>query len=332
MTGLPSATTNHGVPNSVLRSSTSPLARLTLVLPLLTAGCFLDSDEDRSHEELRACWNGATEEEAVDNVQVSLDYARSLHEMVACGGLAVDVCIALTSGVVEAIQEGADSAMPGGWTFDNGVYRTESLDGGQATRMAIQFFASKDYAFAEAGEPIAEDVFLIDNYLVGAVVSIDFTSGAAELSYDSVGPLVELLGYGLLPDNPIRLSLNDSVTIGNSIGQLEFTTEVVVSDMQNNSAIDYTTQTRRLSANDLIGGTPLVFDVVLAEGSRADLEQELSVESWTIDYKSDGGLLGLGGGTLDGSSEYRVTGGHFDYSGIVRFPDSKEGETELSCE
>ena len=311
------------------------VSSLALVLPLATSGCIFGSgfsDDERSHEELRSCWNGASEEEVVDNVQLSFDYGQSLHEMVACGGLAVAVCTALVSGIVSAIQQGTNDATPDGWTFEDGIYRTEVRDGGQTTTMTMQFFAGKDYAFAAQGEPILEDIFLIDNYLVGALVTVDLGAGTATLTYDEVGPLVGLLGFGPMPENPKQLSLNDLDAVGRSLGALEFVSEVMVVDEQNNSVVDYTTRTGQLSANDLLDGVPLVFDIINADGARDDLGQTLTVDSWTIDYNSAGGLLGLGGGTLNGTSAYRVEGGHFDYRGTITFEDSTEGETELSCE
>lgn len=278
------------------------------------------SGEIQGREELRECAGDLTEAEIDVNIQISADYAESLHEMVACGGLAVRLCQGVSSGIIDAILTNSTDATPDGWTYQGGgVYITTA----PGVEMTTRFYATEDFTFAATGEVIAHDVFQVESYLVNPVVTVDLSTGRTELVFDDVGPLVELLGLGAAPQSPVELTLADTQGLNRKLEALEFDSTVVVDDPQGDSTIQYHTQSPRMPAKDLLLGVALDFQLVEATGLRGDTEQELVVDDWTIQF--------VEGNVLEGSSLYHVVGGTFEFYGEARFERSSYAETTVSC-
>ena len=283
-----------------------------------------DDDDDfpaDGFDSLRECRGDLGDDEVGDNVRITDEYAQSLHEMVACGGLNVSLCLGVTSGIINAIWTGSSDATPNGWSFQGeGIYITENT----GVEMTTQFFLAEDFEeLGKKGDPVRHNLFLVDSYLVDPVVAIDFTSGATELRFDAAGPLVELLGFGPNPQSPIPLSANDLETLDDKLEALEFDSIVVVDDYRTASTIQYHTITERMPAKALLGGAGLEFELVEASGVREDLDQNLVVDEWTIEFAD--------GRNLNGKSAYRVLGGLFDFQGVAQFNDSSYAETTLDC-
>ena len=271
-------------------------------------------------EPLRSCGDDADTIEAT--TEISAAYSESLHEMVACGGLAVVLCNGVVSGIINAILESRTDATPDSWAYEaGGTYRTE----GEGVVMTTQFFLAEDFEFGQSGDLVTDNVFDTENYLVGAVVNVDLTTGRTTLGYDSTGPLVELLGHGAQPPNPIELSLNDLETLDDKLGALEFEADVDVDDVRDSGTIRYHVVTPRLAASALLGGSAMSYDLVEADGERSETGQTLVVDEWTIEFV-DGSP-----GALDGSSRYHVTGGAFEYDAVATFDDSTMAETTFTC-
>ena len=276
---------------------------------------------DNTYEALRECSGELSSAEVADNIRITDEYAQSLHEMVACGGLNVALCLGVTSGIVNAIWTGSNDATPNGWQFQGeGVYITENM----GVEMTTQFYLAEDFeSLGKAGDPVEHNLFLVDSYLVDPVVAIDFSTGATELRFDAAGPLVELLGFGPEPDSPIPLSVDDLESLDDKLENLVFDSIVVVDDYRTASTIQYHTITDRMPAKALLGGTSMAFELVEASGMREDLDQDLVVDEWTIEFAE--------GRNLNGKSVYRVLGGLFDFQGVAQFNDSSYAETTLEC-
>lgn len=303
-----------------LRPSSSAPLLLCLVAPACIFGSGADATDIEGREELDECHGDLTQAEIDDNLQISADYAQSLHEMVACGGLAVRLCQGVSSGIINALLTNSSDATPSGWTHvGNGVYRTSN----QGVEMTTRFYVTESYSFAAAGQAVPHDVFLLDSYLVDPVVAVDLSTGATELRFDDVGPLVELLGLGAEPQSPVQLSLSDTEALNDRLEELEFDSLVMVDDPQGSSVIEYRTQSPRMPAKALLAGVAMDFDLIEADGRREDMGQRLTVDEWTIQF--------VEGNKLEGSSVYRVLGGDFDFDGEARFDNSSYAETTVSC-
>lgn len=299
--------------------------RAAIALSCLTStGCVFgggggDVTDIEGREDLE-CAGDLTQQEIDVNLQISADYAQSLHEMVACGGLAVRLCQGVSQGIIDALLTNSTDATPDGWTYvGDGVYRTSS----SGVEMTTRFYATEDFAFAATGEVVPHDVFQLGSYLVDPVVAVDLSTGKTELRFDGTGPLVELLGLGAEPESPVQLSFQQTQALNRKLEALEFDSVVVVDDPQGDSTIQYHTQSPRMPAKDLLLGVAMDFDLVEASGLRDDTEQDLVVDEWTIQF--------VEGNLLEGSSVYHVVGGTFDFHGEARFERSSYAATTVSC-
>lgn len=290
------------------------------VLALGLGACF-GSGTDAS-EELRECSGDASGVEVDDNVRITVEYAASLHEMVACGGLNVSLCNGVIDGILDAIINQRPDATPSGWTYQgSGTYVTMS----EGATMETRFYVASDYSFAAAGSLVTDDVFLIDNYLVDAVVAVDFSTGNTEIQYTSAGPLVELLGQGPNPPNPLQITLGGLSGFQAEFRALEFESDVVLDDVRDDATVHYHVVTPRLGVQALVTGEGMGYELIEASASRDELDQQLVIDEWTIVFYDEAG------GQLDGSSQYHVTGGLFTFSGEATFEQSSMAETTLSC-
>ncbi len=272
-------------------------------------------------EELSECRADTTDAEIGASVVLADEYAESLHELIGCGGLSFALCSAVIDGVIDAIVEQSDDATPDGWEFaGDGVYRTSS--GG--TVMDMTFYVTEDFSFAKAGEPVTHDLFLVDSYLAGAKLQFDFRTGDAEIEFDAPGPLVELLGFGAMPENPLPVDLGDLVSIKRKLRLLELEGRVVVQDTRERSIIGYTLNVPRMTASKFVSGAvTMQYDLENVEGTRADLDQILTTSLFDVAYANHG--------TLTGIVDFHVAGGPLEYDAHLSWNDTPYPERTLSC-
>ncbi len=274
---------------------------------------------------LREC-RGAADAEA--HVDIVVDYDQSIHEMVACGGLNVTLVGSVTVGIVDAIIDNRPDATPPDWQFQGeGVYYTN----GGGAEMTTRFYANTDFSFAAAGDALTENLFLVDTYLVGARVraNIDINdplSASVELTFDAPGPYVELLGYGENPTSPLALDTSAWGRIQDSLGKLEFDSDISVDDTQSVSTVRYDVKTGRMPASSLLDGAGMGYELVMASATREDLGQALVVQEWGIEFV-DGDA-----GALNGAIEFQVEGDAFTYVGSLTYENDTFGTPEYRCE
>jgi hypothetical protein len=308
------------------------LLTVTLGCALGASGCIFsgladddgaaDTDGDVSSMFVE-CRDDASDPEVTDTIAIVDAYDESLHEMVACGGLNVVLCTSVISGVIEAIIEQSNDATPDDWEFrGEGVYYT---NGGMAD-METRFYLSEDFEFGNAGDLVTQNLFLVESYLVNARLDItDALSGSAELHFDGPGPLVELLGFGPNPQSPLQVSINDLTTINQKLKALTFESDVRVTDPRDSGTITYHLTTDRMPASSLIDGMGMGYNLEMADGSRAELAQTLTVDSWDVDFVNEGG------GALTGTIDFHVDGDHFDFKGVMVYDNSTYADPQLSC-
>jgi hypothetical protein len=280
------------------------------------------SEDDGDVEEfaaLASCRGNASDEEVAETIAITTAYSESLHEMVVCGGLAVSLCAAIVEGIIEAMQEREDDATPDAWSFDEGVYRTA----GNGVQMEALFFYADDFEVGAAGEQVPYNLFLVDTYLVGAVLVLDVSSGETEIRYDEPGPLVELLGFGANPPNPLPVTFDDIDDIQDRLAALEFESIIVFDDEREQGTIRYHLATPRQSAGALLDGSALRFVLEEADGERAVLDQTLAVGDWNVTYTD--------GRALDGEVHFHVDGRHFPFAGVMSWSGTQYPDRSLSC-
>lgn len=278
-------------------------------------------DDDGSvdpYAELADCRGAASDAEVLDTIAITNAYGESLHEMVVCGGLGVSLAIALVEGVIEAVQNASNDATPPAWDFADGVYHT----GSSTVDMEARFYYADDFEVGAAGELVPYNVFLVDSYLVDGELVVSLPSGETEIRYDEPGPLVELLGFGADPPNPLPVTFADLGDIEDRLGALEMETVVVLNDPRETGTIRYHLTTPRQPASSLVDGG-LRFVLEEADGERASLDQILAVDAWEVEY--------TGSQALDGEVAFHVDGRHFPFAGTMSWSGTQYPDRTLRC-
>jgi hypothetical protein len=306
------------------KPTSSTLVRSLLTLAVAASGCVFTADDagDPSGHDSRfaACRGDLDDEEVDEAVRIVDSYAYSVHEMIACGMLNVQLCMGVTSGVIEAMIAGRADATPDGWSFEDGVYRTA----GNGATMETRFYLAVDTGFGKAGDRIEPNLFLVDSYLVDAVLAIDLSDGSTEIRYREHGPLVELMGFGPNPPNPLPVDAGDLDDLRARLGAIDFDARISVDDLQPAATVAYHVDVPRMGASALLGGEDMRYELVSADAQRGDLGQTLVVDDWDLAF--------LQQGVLDGDVAFHVDGGPLAYAGELSWQQSAYRDApQLRC-
>ena len=261
-------------------------------------------------EDLLQC---ADPEDIDRTLQITFDFEVSAHEMIACGGLVFNIVFALVEGIVELAQEPNASTLPDGVEFDGeGTYFVAPATFDDL-RMENRFYFGRDYEVGARGELITENLFVMSSYLRSPQATVDvsnFPEVRVEISHDGPGPLVELLGLGAEPPNPIVVGNSTFNEAQANLRDIEVETVIFFTDRPGSSTIEYAVDSPRMLADSFLTGSPMQLEMVNASGAGTTLDQELTVDLWGVEYSD-------GVGALDGNIDFTVRGGPFDY--VSRF-------------
>jgi hypothetical protein len=309
-----------------------PFAYFALVSALFTGGCTLPqgpSDPENtappvnalsapSHPGIEACVSGDVEAE----LQIARDFEDSCHEMVICGGLSAAFTITLVEVLVNAAS--GNSTDPAGFVYvGQGRYAA-------GTRMELTLKLAKDTSFGKAGDVIDFDLFNVANYFTTATVEASAsvsTSGQAKTSlsieFEGTGKAFELLGIEPGADGSIQ---TDLATISANLGQsILVETRILMNDDRESSTISYQLESPATLLASFLESGPMNMDLVNVSGSTTT-GQTISVKNWAMQYKASSAS-----GTLDGSIDFEVRGGAFDYVAKFTYPHRKTPDVALGC-
>lgn len=270
------------------------------------------------------CRGGASDEEVADQTAIVGEFQASMHELVICGGLTFRISAAVIEALVTLIVEQATSAMPEEFTYMGvGIYRTG--DPATGTDMGLSFAYGDDYAVGKQGEIIAHDLFVLESYLVGATVEVDGGAQVIRVGYTSPGPLVELIGLGADPPNPIEIGLLDVDDLTRELRKLQIAGTVVVDDARPVATVAYDVDVGPSPVQSLIGlGEPLAYALTDAGAQRSTPAQTLDVTQFALTYSDSARQL-------DGFVRFTVRGGLFDFDGALNYANDPYGEVGLVC-
>lgn len=300
------------------------LTGLVAVAMILNAGCGTparDPGGEIDDSALAACTSGMSQSDIDNNLQITMQFDESVHEMIVCGGLTVTLIGAVIQvGYNMAVGEATGSA-PDGMVYQDGKYLVD-VQGVNAVKMEVEFFYGADYEVGKTGEPIKYDLLDPNNYLVGASGEFSLSKGKGTVTFDSTGPLVELLGFGATPESPKTLSLNDLNQLTAEFGKITMRSTIVVNEEKGTSNFGYNVKTEDLKLSEVLG--TIQYNVVSVSGSRSDTSQSLATTSWDVKYAD--GVHGL-----DGTITFDVTGGDFDYSVLFEYPSTPSANITYEC-
>ncbi len=265
-----------------------------------------------------------------DAVRLTFDFEFSAHEMVVCGGLVSSIAFALVEGVTELVENPSASTLPEDYTYDGeGTYfiAPSIFDD---LRMEVRFFLGRDYEFGATGELVTENLFVAESYLLDpeATISIDKSTFPpevrVEVSHGGPGPLVELLGLGTDPPNPVIVTNSTLSAMSAHLQSMDIDSLILFTHQAGVSTIAYDVQGAPMLVESLLTGGPLDLMMVSADGFRADLQQDMDIDTWTVEYRD-------GLGALDGDIVFTTRGGPFDYVSRLHYDGKGWPEISLSC-
>lgn len=283
-----------------------------------------------STDALSTCTQGLTHAQIEDAVAITFDFEGSAHEMIACGGLVFGIVVALVEGLAELAEDPSASTLPEGYRFDEqGVYYVEPA-AFDDLRMEVRFRLGRDYSFGSTGDLVTENLFLMSSYLrnAQAEVQVDISSGfpvvEIEITHDGPGPLVELLGLGPNPPSPIVVTEDDVAAAQANLGDMQVEAIIFFRDHPGVATIEYQVDSPVMLARSFLEGSAMDLAMVSASGSRADLGQELAVDTWTVEYVD-------GVGALRGDIDSTVRGGPFDFVSRFHYDATGWPQVVLEC-
>jgi hypothetical protein len=279
---------------------------LTLSLCTTSLGCLgTEAEKKAQGERLEECWDGASEQEVQDNILITQEYAGSLATSLQLSWLPTLFAIDFLLLCGETLAGGV-SGSPPDWSFDAGVYRY----GGQAAAVELQVLLGEDSPVGPPGTPVAENIFLLDSYLEGATV-VPNQDGSVTIDFMQPGPLVELLGLGVDPPNPLTLTTAEREIIVENLSTLAIEPDYVSYGVTPLLAWDlHWVSPPETIASIAAGNFPIDIQLVEVSATRDDLGQTLTTNVWNVDQRF---------GDVGGYTTFTVSGGHFPYRGRIDF-------------
>lgn len=275
--------------------------------------------DDPAHPGIEACVKGDVEAE----LQIARDFKDSCHEMVICGGLSAAFTLTLVEVLVNAAS--GSSTEPSGFVYvGQGRYAA-------GTQMEITLKLAKDTSFGKAGEVIDFDLFNVANYFTSAELeakaSIN-TNGEAKTSlsiaFQGTAKGFELLGLEAGADGTIQ---TDLATISKNLGaSILVETKILMSDERETSTIVYELESPATLLSSYLESGPMDMQLVKVAGSASATGQTISIKNWAMQFKASSSS-----GTLDGTIEFAIKGGAFDYLATFTYPHRKEPDVALGC-
>lgn len=286
---------------------------------------------------LAGCSEGLSNEKLTSSLLLAYDADGSVHELIACGGLTIQVAVGLITGVVSMIVDDED-ATPEGLSFEGeGVYVSRSELGASTMTMSVRLYerVGSEYVLAQA------NLFDVDSYLTGVSVeaegsaSVDFditdpldTSVDADasvvISYEEAGPWAKLLGLGDPPPNPIEVS--DLAELDPDFSNIYIETEIELHDVKGGSDIEMVFTTERVGLLDLFDHGSLDYELVSMKASNAELRQTMTLNDWGVAFVQHGQLSGSA--SFNVSSRARLG---LDYDAVLTYENSAYATVSFAC-
>ena len=103
-------------------------------------------------------------------------------------------------------------------------------------------------------------------------------------------------------------------------------TKILMSDERETSTIVYELESPATLLSSYLASGPMDMQLVKVAGSASATGQTISIKNWAMQFKASNSS-----GTLDGSIEFAIQGGAFDYVATFTYPHRKEPDVALGC-
>jgi hypothetical protein len=273
--------------------------------------------------DLKACSSGASESALFEAAALGVWFHRSLAALEEGVQLGFDLADDAEGVFVQLAQAPDTDALDLPFTHDpaTGAYTASVVSTKKGSVRALFSFA-EDYQAGKKGDPILPFLFRTSSYVKGAKIALG--NGVATVSYDSEGPLVELLGFGPHPPNPFQLGIFDPTEMPKQTMDLRIADEEVGPGGFSGS---FEAHLRHAIGQGVLEVSteevPIEFvntSFGLAAGPKIEM---LDAHLSAVD-------LGYGS-KLRGSLRFRISGGVTPIDGAILYGTSGKSELQLLC-
>ncbi len=265
------------------------------------------------------CEGEATAEEIEDTYRIAGDVEWMVWELMGCGAMMVGLALQVQKVPWQFVFTNPIPSPPPMFRAEE-TYRVQPVV--PEGVMDIRFFYGDDYGVGQTGEVIPYDVLQMESYFHGLVIDTS-EPNQVTLSWDGIGPLIELLGFGPNPPNPLVVDSTDDLFA--ELDKLLMQGTLVLDDSRDFSSTVLTARTPRVSVGELLEPGSVEWQLESLDGERAELSQELTLEEWTIQYHH---ATLWADSELSGQVSYVVEGDHFPFESTIdygeeptRYPD-----------
>lgn len=289
----------------------------------LLAGCRTDcfSDLGAFDVDLAACSRGSSDAELEAELQFPLGIARSFEAVGDAGDRTDTLATDFTRVLFRLAEDPEADVLSVPFEFEAGVYelRLATLGRGVAT---VRILAADDYTAFAKGDLIEVYPFVAEAYFLGA--QVDLGALDATVTFDGVGPLVELLGKGPDPESPLTVSLFEAFReTGRQVVELKTTLDATLPDAIH---VGYEMTSRRRASLDDGAITPIELVSFTAEQNATTAQ----VMSFDLHYRQQT----RSGVAPYGTVELEVAGGRIagGYRMAIVFPENGlRPEVSIQC-
>jgi len=241
------------------------------------------------------------------------DTADSYEHVATCVDLAGQLDDALDGALGRSVD--GDEGPPTGFTSTDDGY--VSSDGARSTR--VTYLLGRDTERAgSAGDPVPADLFTLSSYLVGARPTV--TADGVSIAYDRVGPLVELLGKGAAPPNPLRLS-TEELAFPTRLQELEVVVTVQIDEQMPSGVVSHLITTPATPRTERAADAPW----------RLQVHTVLESDAGTLTGDGEDLLFRPNARTFTGEVLWELLGGKVEAGGSYGWVDSADPLTTVAC-
>ena len=142
-----------------------------------------------------ACPASVSPDEIARTAAMAIGWRRTLGALEEAGDEANSLAVRTDGAFVTLAQNPKGDALSLAFAFDpaSGAYKTDLATTDRAS-LTVGYSFGDDYAVGKKNDPIVAYLFRTESYLAGA--DVELGSFDAKVSFQSKGPLVELLGLG----------------------------------------------------------------------------------------------------------------------------------------
>lgn len=200
--------------------------------------------------------------------------------------------------------------------FEKGVY---TLELAPSAVLSLRVFAGDDYEAFAKGDLLDTYAFTPEAYFIGA--SVDLGEYDATISFEDVGPLVELVGEGPNPESPVTISIFDFTEMGRQDLEARVAVEATT---PGDIFVRYELASRRRTVTE---GPLAPIDIVTFTAEQDG--RTATVADANLFYEPAQSSSGIE--TLYGTLELDVRGGPLDEYRVTILYDGLEPDVVVQC-